>query len=365
VFQLQAQSGKYKDNVGTDYQISVCRYFGNGSEESDSNQDGPNVELDGFGSFLWSLGRYHALSKDDTILADYWPLIRDRIAGALIAATEPYSGLVRADSSIWEVHWNGKQQQFAYSSLTAAAGLCAAGELADAAGEKDTARSYRNAARRLRQAMTDRLVDSSNVIAASLQKKQLTQKYLDAAVVEAASMNLFDPKSNIVSSTLSTLRAQLTVGGAGSGRGMFRNQDGGSYDTQEWVFVDLRMSQALRMSGANGDDLWTWVNAQSAANQNVIAELYDASSADYAGSIPMIGFGAGAYLLAAHARYAMTPVWLPCGGYSNDLESESVSGATGGTGGSQPKSGCQSADVGSVSLAFCGALLLLRGRRRT
>ena len=38
--------------VGMDYQLSVCRYYGDGSEWTDGGSD-PNIELDGFGLFLW------------------------------------------------------------------------------------------------------------------------------------------------------------------------------------------------------------------------------------------------------------------------------------------------------------------------
>ncbi len=66
-FMLDAPSGGYvhyvftdkKDyGVGVPYQISVCRYFGNGKEESDFNDDGPNIELDGFGMFLSAFSDY-------------------------------------------------------------------------------------------------------------------------------------------------------------------------------------------------------------------------------------------------------------------------------------------------------------------
>ena len=53
---------------GAPYQISVCRYYGNGSEWSDSNADGPNIEFDGFGLFLWELDEYVKASGDTASL---------------------------------------------------------------------------------------------------------------------------------------------------------------------------------------------------------------------------------------------------------------------------------------------------------
>ncbi|HEY8087543.1 MAG TPA: hypothetical protein VIF09_06860, partial [Polyangiaceae bacterium] len=48
-FQMQAQVGAYQQYVGSPYQISVVRYYGDGGEWSDSDANGPNVEFDGFG----------------------------------------------------------------------------------------------------------------------------------------------------------------------------------------------------------------------------------------------------------------------------------------------------------------------------
>src|SRR6185295_20288407 len=81
--------------------------------------------------------------------------------------------------------------------------------------------------------------------------------------------------------------------------GYFRNDDGGGYDSQEWVFIDLRIADALMRMGraAEARDLIDWVTQQADANFGLQAELYHRDNADYVGSIPMVGFGAGAYLL--------------------------------------------------------------------
>jgi hypothetical protein len=72
------------------------------------NQDGPNVELDGFGLYLLAAAK-----------AGVAPM--DGVVAPLEAAIGP-DGLVHADSSIWERHWNGKQRRFLYSSIAASSG---------------------------------------------------------------------------------------------------------------------------------------------------------------------------------------------------------------------------------------------------
>ena len=55
---------------GADYQISVVRYFGDGSEEPFFTQEGSNnIEFDNWGLVLWVLGEYVTHFHDDKILA--------------------------------------------------------------------------------------------------------------------------------------------------------------------------------------------------------------------------------------------------------------------------------------------------------
>jgi hypothetical protein len=100
--------------------------------------------------------------------------------------------------------------------------------------------------------------------------------------------------------------------------GYFRNDDGDWYDYQEWSFIDLRVSIALGLAGmeTRRDALLNWVLEQSAANNYLMGELYCRGDinceqrGDYKGSIPMVGFGPGAYILALKARNGQGPTEL-------------------------------------------------------
>src|SRR6185503_364824 len=81
------------------------------------------------------------------------------------------------------------------------------------------------------------------------------------------------------------------------------------YDTDEWILIDLRASDAFRRMGNSerADSLLGWVTRQAEVNHDLIPELYNANSSAgtigrYSGSIPMVGYGAGAYILTALAR---------------------------------------------------------------
>jgi len=295
-FMLKAESSRFEAYVGAPYQVSVCRYYGKGKEESDINSDGPNIEFDGFGLFLWAASEYVAASGDSTLLATYWPLIRDKVGNVLVNLVDT-TGLIKADSSIWEVHWNGKQKHYAFTSLAVAHGLCRASALAQLRGDSDTATSWKNTGTAIRNALKTHMVDASNVLASSYEELQAGAGYHDVASVEAVGFGLFTPGGAIATATLASFDTSLKVA---SGRGYFRNDDGGWYDSQEWVWADLRVAAARLARGETtlAEDLIGWISAQALANYGMIAELHHPQSGAYEGEVPMVGYGAGAYILA-------------------------------------------------------------------
>ncbi|MEM9188606.1 MAG: glycoside hydrolase family 15 protein [Myxococcota bacterium] len=295
-FQLKAPMGRHELEVGRPYRISITRYFGDGQEESDCNQDGPNIEFDGFGLFLWSLGEYLRAGGDASIVTEYWPVLRDEVIEVLRSLVDS-SGVIKADSSIWEVHWNGKQRRFSYTSLAAIRGLCDAAAMATTLGETDAAASYVETANGIRAALLERATDERGALGQSVEDVLSGANYIDAATVEAINWGVVDPEGVYASATLNALLDNLRVA---TGKGLMRNDDGGWYDSQEWVFVDLRLIPALRRNGRSdeADTLLTWLEEQTLENDLQFAELLEANTGAYAGSVPMVGFGAGAYILA-------------------------------------------------------------------
>ena len=295
-FQLAATAGHYQDYVGKPYAISVVRYFGNGDEESDSNADGPNVEFDGFGLFLWALAETAQAAKDPSFVTEVLPRSETEVGDVLVSLQEATTGLIAKDSSIWEVHWNGKEEHFAYTSITAAKGLCALASLVESSGGDATlAKTYRAAGKRARDAIVSYMRAPSGAIAQSAEALARGKDFLDAAAVEAMNLGLVHPQGKTAKATLDAMRAALVPP---SGRGFFRNQKGGWYDSQEWIFVDLRTAHAMDAAGASdAAPLLAWNVAQASENFGLFAELHDRVTADYRGEVPMVGFGAGAYTL--------------------------------------------------------------------
>lgn len=304
-FYLNADAGYYEEYIHTDgrdygigmpYQISVCRYFGDGTEESDSNEDGPNIELDGFGMFLWALEKYIAASDDTDFLTEYWDVVTAKIADVIVASKDN-TGLIRADSGPWERHLPG--QRFAFTSIFNWRGLNAAGDLAERLGDTGHTVRYREAADSLRNSILRHLVDEDNVIKSNYETRNPAERgYYDASVVEAINLGLIEPDGGIAEATMERLRNVLRMEHRPLGYRRINNGDW--YDRQEWIIINLRMITALSKMErhADAEELLDWVVGQSELNYNLIAELYDEYTAGYEGAVPMVGFGAGAYILA-------------------------------------------------------------------
>jgi GH15 family glucan-1,4-alpha-glucosidase len=86
------------------------------------------------------------------------------------------------------------------------------------------------------------------------------------------------------------------------------------YEKQEFLFVDLSLAELYRRIGRNADAdaMLDRITAKAAADHNIIPEMYVAvpcklfpgKIGDPTGAIPMVGYGAGAYVLHLIEREA-------------------------------------------------------------
>lgn len=392
LFMLRGKAGGYiccdKNGgpyVGVPYLVSVTRYFGDGSEESDWNQDGPNVEFDNFGLFLWATAETVTRmpkAEASAFLAAEYAAMRNGVAEVLVGLVEPATGLLRADSSIWEHHWeNGKRRHHTYSNVMAVVGLRAFATLAALHGQAADATTYGKSAAALAAAIEGKLCDpATSILTSDLESVALgAGGYMDAAGVEAFLHEVLPRKGKIADATLAAYDAHLRTA---AGPGYKRNDDGDSYDEREWLVIDLRIAalRALRGEGAQAQVLLDWVTGMARANYDLIPELLDQSTADYAGEIPMVGFGAGAYVLGLldRAAAAQPPGDSPAGdarprdagvreaGPSPDGPRPDRATADAGTSAQSEGCGCASAGspTGSPLLPLLIVGLALRRRRQ-
>ncbi len=311
-FFLNADAGLYASYLNNaPYRISTVRYFGDGLEEADySGAPTRNIEIDGWGLVLWAARTYVDYSADTAWLDSttkkgdtVYDALKTGVADPIVANLES-SGIAIADASIWEVHW-GNRQHFLYTTATAARGLCDMATLARRAGRTADVQYYRQLAEKVTMAMKTNFVDSQKVLAGSLERLATGANYRDGATVEAFTWNLIPADDPIANATLGAMSYLQTP--AGGYKRVEGSQD--QYDTDEWILIDLRASNAFRRAG-NGpkaDQLLNWVTAQASVNYDLIPELYNTRTSSgqigaYSGSIPMVGYGAGAYQMTMWDR---------------------------------------------------------------
>jgi GH15 family glucan-1,4-alpha-glucosidase len=297
--------GKFKSYVSNqDYRVSVVRYFGTGEEEADySGQPTPNIETDGWGLVLWGARQYVDAANDlawldaPTREGTVYETLRYGIAKPIEGNMES-NGIMKADSSIWEVH-DANKRHFAYTTMTAIRGLCDLGAVAQK-GNKPEAQKYRDLSAKMRKTFLEAFVDPQGAIGGSLEELS-TGRYTDAAVAEVFTWNILgDFKSTQATATLDLLEKLRVDSG-----GYKRNDDGlSSYDNNEWILVDLRIANAQWRAGrtAAADGVVAGIVQKARINFDVLPELYNAVPQDgqvgkYTGSIPMVGYGGGAYVM--------------------------------------------------------------------
>jgi GH15 family glucan-1,4-alpha-glucosidase len=303
--------GPLSDN----YLISVCRYFGNGEEDSDINENGYNIELDGWGLSLWTADQYVTATGDTQFLKDNWDKLKKRDANLLVELMDPSTNLIAEDSSIWEEHWTPfnildtapARQHFAYTNITAYQGLKSAAHMAELAGDKTAQATFSYKAGEIKKAVLKNLViDNKDIktIASSTERKAKGYNFNDASTVEAINFGMIAPQDYLATGMIDAFDNNLQIK-TGSTPGYMRDQDGSWYDSREWGFIDQRIAGALAKMGRYSDSkkLMDWMTSNAAHNYDLIPELLQSDSQDYAGSVPMAGFGSGSYILGLNDYY--------------------------------------------------------------
>jgi GH15 family glucan-1,4-alpha-glucosidase len=367
-FFLNAQPvSKYSSYVSNvPYKISVVRYFGSGEEQADySGQQTPNIEIDGWGLFMWAARAYVEASGDTAWLGANYGTIISGVANALEANLET-NGIAKADSSIWEVH-DANKKHFAYTTITAARGFCDLAAMAKKNGQTDDQTHYQMLAQKIRTAFLGAFVDQQGALGGSLEGIA-ANKYYDGAVAEAFTMNILGDFTGGTATATLTMLNNLRVGSGG----FKRNNDGlSSYDDNEWILVDLRIADSLRRAG-RGMEAAGYVQQvidKAAANFYLLPELYNAVASGqiglYTGSIPMVGYGGGAYAMTMLDRAgAIEPndcgdgmgvqlATFTCSGGTGPVPDGGSSGGGNGGNGGGPGGGNPAPDVPYLPACYC------------
>ena len=313
-FNAQPTGKMRAETRGADYQISVVRYFGDGSEEPFFTMEGAtNIEFDDWGEALWALGVYERKFNDPELLrTPTWrgPLYqsaRDFIVKPLLANLDD-SGpgkIVAPDTSIWEEHQKD-QKHFAFSTAAAIVGLQNFAEIASRAGDNATRAGVLTQIAQLRKGFAAAFIRNGKLHGTL---EEGIKNDIDGALLPIVNFAVVtDPA--IIRDTLDRMELlKVPSGGYRRVRGTYTDPAIFEYwyEKQEFLFVDLSLAEVYRRQGrvVEADAVLKRIVDKAAADHNIIPEMYvsvpcplfPGAIGDPTGALPMVGYGAGAYIL--------------------------------------------------------------------
>jgi hypothetical protein len=313
-------TGKMRaETAGADYQISVVRYFGDGAEEPFFTQEGStNIEFDDWGEALWALGEYlrvcdePGLLKERTYRGTVYETARDFIAKPLLANTGKFGDglIVNADTSIWEERQKDKKH-FAFSTAMAIVGLKSFAQIAHRAGDDATHAEMLRQVDLLQKGFNAAFIRDGH-LHGTLEPGEKND--IDGALLTIINFGVVtDPA--IVRDTVERM-ALLKVASGGYRRVRSTYTDPAIYEywyeREEFLFVDFNLAQLYRKLGRTEEAaaMLSRIEQKAAADHNIIPEMYVAlpcqlfpgKIGDPTGALPMVGYGAGEFILHLLAR---------------------------------------------------------------
>jgi GH15 family glucan-1,4-alpha-glucosidase len=327
-FNAQPTGKMRAETAGADYQISVVRYFGDGSEEPFFTQEGAtNIEFDDWGLALWALGEYErkyndaALLKIPTYRGSLYMSARDYVVKPLLKNMEPFGSgsgpdqgkIVAADTSIWEEHQKDKKH-FAWSTALAIVGLENFAEIARRAGDESARSDALNKVPLLKNGFNAAFVRGGK-LHGTLEQEEKND--IDGALLAIINFGVVtDPA--IVRDTVERMELLKVVSG-GYKRVRSNYTDPAIfeywYEKQEFLFVDFSIAEVYRRQGkiAEAAAILKRIVDKAAADHNIIPEMYvsvpcqlfPGQIGEPTGALPMVGYGAGEYILHAIERESL------------------------------------------------------------
>ena len=294
---------------GVPYQISLTRYFGDGSEETDfSGAPYQNLEFDNWGMALWATGEYFAEYGDTAWLnmpaarGTVYETARDYVIKPLVANLEPIGGnggmIFGVDSSCWEQN-EIPRQHYAFSNITAIGGLKAFLPVAEAMGDLPTVALIQKIIRQIRTGFQTAFVQGDEVRGTM---ETCPRNAMDGALLEGINFAVIT-NPNQIRSTLS--RMSLLKTDSGGYRRVLQGTD--EYEFHEFLFINFTLARAhIRLGNPATADAWVErMQHKAAADNNLIPEMYVSSLNEKfpgsvgapTGSVPMVGYGAGSFIL--------------------------------------------------------------------
>jgi hypothetical protein len=313
-FNAQPTGVMRADTRDADYQVSVVRYFGDGSEEPFFTGEGnPNIEFDDWGLVLWVLGEYEKQYHDISLLSvptyrgGLYESARDFVEKPLLANLDPIGQglIVSADTSIWEEHQKDKKR-FAFSTAMAIVGLKNFAAFAKSEGDETTRTKILNQVALLQRGFNAAFIRDGK-LHGTMESEEKND--IDGALLPIINLGVVTDRA-VIRDTIK--RMELLKVASGGYRRVRSNYTDPSifeywYERQEFLFVDFSLAELYRRLGRNAeaDAILKRIVTKAAADHNLVPEMYVAlpcqlfpgEIGDPTGALPIVGYGSGAYIL--------------------------------------------------------------------
>jgi GH15 family glucan-1,4-alpha-glucosidase len=272
-----------------------------------------NIEFDDWGLALWVLGGYlnkyddPALLQTPTYRGRLYESARDYVAKALLANLDKYEAgsIVAADTSIWEEHQKDKKH-FAFSTAMAIVGLRNFAEVARRAGDDATRSEILNQVTLLQKGFNAAFA-RNGTLHGTLEEG--VKNDIDGALLAVINFGIADDPA-VIRSTVDRMEL-LRVASGGYRRVRSTYTDPAIfeywYERQEFLFVDFSLAEVYWRLGRNEEaaQILKRIVDKAAADHNIVPEMYVAvpcelfpgEIGDPTGALPMVGYGAGEYIL--------------------------------------------------------------------
>jgi GH15 family glucan-1,4-alpha-glucosidase len=321
-FNAQPTGVMRADTRNADYQVSVVRYFGDGSEEPFFTGEGtPNIEFDDWGLVLWVLGEYERQYNDVALLhtpayrGKVYESARDFVAKPLLANLDPVGQgeIVSADTSIWEEHQKDKKH-FAFSTAMAIVGLKNFAEVARREGDEATRTKVLDQVALLEKGFNAAFIRDGK-LRGTMEPEEKND--IDGALLPIINLGVVtDPA--VIRDTIERMEL-LKVASGGYRRVRSSYTDPAIfeywYERQEFLFVDFSLAELYRRVGRNAeaDAILKRIVMKASSDHNLVPEMYVAlpcqlfpgEVGDPTGALPIVGYGSGAYILHILERKKM------------------------------------------------------------
>jgi len=267
------------------------------------------IQEDETALLLWSLWQHYTLSKDLEFVEEIYNSFIKRIADFLVSYRDPETGLPAPSYDLWE-------EKYGVSTFTAASvygGLSGGANFAELLGKEEDARTYRDIAEQMKQAILTYLHhDDLNFFAKMVSKDEDTGEMTYDRTIDASSFfsvfqfNVLPPRDERLERARETMERTLSdpipTGGIARYEGDNYHRQDSELPGNAWFITTLwnvqysilRATRPEELAAINAD--LTWV-ANRATQAGLLSEQVHPHTGDQLSVVP---------LAWSHAEYVRT-----------------------------------------------------------